>query len=41
MELLERIFDFLTDLFAVVTRGVERVVTSVFGSSNARNRLNR
>ena len=36
MELLERIFDFLTDLFAVVTRGVERVVTSLFGSSNAR-----
>ena len=36
MELLERIFDILTDLFAVITRGVERVVTSVFGSSNAR-----
>ena len=36
MELLERIFDFLTDLFAVITRSVERVVTSLFGSSNAR-----
>jgi preprotein translocase subunit SecA len=36
MELLERLFDILTDTFAVVTRTVERVVTSVFGSSNAR-----
>ncbi len=36
MELLERIFEILTDLFAVITRSVERVVTSVFGSSNAR-----
>jgi len=36
MELLERIFEILTDVFAVITRSVERVVTSVFGSSNAR-----
>ena len=36
MELLERIFDFLADLFNVITRSVERVVTSLFGSSNAR-----
>ena len=36
MEYLERIFEFLTDLFSSLARGFERVITSVFGSSNAR-----
>ena len=36
MEYLERIFDFLTDLFGGLTRGFERTITSVFGSSNNR-----
>ncbi|MFH1265214.1 MAG: preprotein translocase subunit SecA, partial [Planctomycetota bacterium] len=36
MEYLERIFDFAGDFFGGLARGLERVVTSVFGSSNAR-----
>ena len=36
MELLERIFEIVTDVFGGLTRGVERAITSVFGSSNAR-----
>ncbi|MFH1919307.1 MAG: preprotein translocase subunit SecA [Planctomycetota bacterium] len=36
MEYLERIFDFASDFFGGLARGLERVVTSVFGSSNAR-----
>ncbi|MCA9101027.1 MAG: hypothetical protein KDA63_07760, partial [Planctomycetales bacterium] len=35
-QFLERLWDIITDVFAGVTRGVERLVTSLFGSSNAR-----
>lgn len=36
MEFLERLFELITDFFGAVGRGVERGVTSIFGSSNAR-----
>jgi len=36
MEYLERVFEILSDLFGGLARGLERAVTSVFGSSNAR-----
>jgi preprotein translocase subunit SecA len=36
MELLERIWEFIGLFFTGLTRGFERTITSVFGSSNAR-----
>ena len=36
MELLERIWEFLGLFFGGLMRGFERLVTSIFGSSNAR-----
>jgi preprotein translocase subunit SecA len=35
-QLLERVWEIITDTFGGITRGVERLVTSLFGSSNAR-----
>ena len=36
MELLERIWELIGLFFTGLTRGVERTITSIFGSSNAR-----
>ncbi len=36
MEVLERVWEIVSVVFAGLTRGLERAVTSVFGSSNAR-----
>ncbi len=36
MEILERIWDFITLFFTGILRGFERTITSMFGSSNAR-----
>ena len=36
MEFLQRVFDFVVDFFGAISRVVERGVTSIFGSSNAR-----
>ena len=36
MEYLQRIFEIISDLFSGFTRGIERGLTSLFGSSNAR-----
>jgi len=36
MDYLERGFDVVSDVFGGLTRGVERAITSVFGSANAR-----
>ena len=35
-EILSQIWDVLSDLFGGVARGIERGITSLFGSSNAR-----
>lgn len=36
MELLERLWDFATDTFVVIGQAVDRTLTSLFGSANAR-----
>jgi len=36
MEILERLFEIVTDAFSGLARGMERGLTSLFGSSNAR-----
>jgi len=36
MELLERIFEIVSDVLGSLARGAERAITSVFGSANAR-----
>ncbi len=36
MELLERIWEYVSDFFSGIARGVERSITAMFGSSNAR-----
>jgi preprotein translocase subunit SecA len=36
MEIFERLWDLVTSLFGGISRGIERGLTSVFGSSNAR-----
>ena len=36
MEVLERIWEIISELFAAFGRGIERSLTSLFGSSNAR-----
>jgi len=36
MELLERIWEIISGIFSAIGRGIERSITSLFGSSNAR-----
>src|SRR6187397_1099550 len=36
MELLERIWEIISGIFAAIGGGIERAITSLFGSSNAR-----
>jgi len=36
MEVLERIWEIISDFFGGLSRGIERGITSIFGSSNAR-----